>query len=72
MLHGGYPPSCINGVPAIEAHLLLVGDVDRLPSVGPGSVLKDLMTSGCIEVARLEEIFRLEHPPVRSSPMPTG
>ena len=41
-----------------EAHLLLVGDVDQLPSVGPGSVLKDLMTSGCIEVARLEEIFR--------------
>ena len=53
-------PSCISfGVPFLpKPILLLVGDVDQLPSVGPGSVLKDLMTSGCIEVARLEEIFR--------------
>ncbi|MGC9357013.1 MAG: SF1B family DNA helicase RecD2 [Anaerolineae bacterium] len=45
---------------AIEAglHLLLVGDVDQLPSVGPGSVLRDLIDSGEIPVTRLETIFR--------------
>ena len=41
-----------------KAHLLLVGDVDQLPSVGPGSVLKDLMNCGLITVVRLVEIFR--------------
>jgi exodeoxyribonuclease V alpha subunit len=38
--------------------LLLVGDVDQLPSVGPGQVLADLIASGCLPVARLTEIFR--------------
>ncbi|MCL1843182.1 MAG: ATP-dependent RecD-like DNA helicase [Defluviitaleaceae bacterium] len=38
--------------------LILVGDVDQLPSVGPGNVLKDLISSGCLPVARLTEIFR--------------
>lgn len=38
--------------------LLLVGDVDQLPSVGPGAVLADVITSGCIPVARLTEVFR--------------
>jgi exodeoxyribonuclease V alpha subunit len=38
--------------------LLLVGDVDQLPSVGPGQVLADLIGSGCLPVARLTEIFR--------------
>ncbi|HWB05832.1 MAG TPA: ATP-dependent RecD-like DNA helicase [Verrucomicrobiales bacterium] len=41
-----------------HAHLLLVGDVDQLPSVGPGSVLADIIRSGMIPVARLTEIFR--------------
>jgi exodeoxyribonuclease V alpha subunit len=41
-----------------HAALLLVGDVDQLPSVGPGQVLADLIDSGCIPVARLTEIFR--------------
>jgi exodeoxyribonuclease V alpha subunit len=41
-----------------HAALLLVGDVDQLPSVGPGQVLSDLIDSGCIPVARLTEIFR--------------
>ena len=38
--------------------VLLVGDVDQLPSVGPGSVLRDLIESGKVPVARLTEIFR--------------
>lgn len=41
-----------------NAHLLLVGDVDQLPSVGPGRVLADLIESGCMPVARLTQIFR--------------
>ena len=40
------------------AGLLLVGDVDQLPSVGPGSVLSDLIDSGAIPTVRLTEIFR--------------
>ncbi|HXW29121.1 MAG TPA: ATP-dependent RecD-like DNA helicase [Xanthobacteraceae bacterium] len=38
--------------------LLLVGDVDQLPSVGPGRVLADTIASGAIPVARLTEVFR--------------
>jgi len=38
--------------------LILVGDVDQLPSVGPGNVLKDIISSDCISVVRLSEIFR--------------
>jgi exodeoxyribonuclease V alpha subunit len=38
--------------------LLLVGDVDQLPSVGPGRVLADMIASGAIPVARLTEVFR--------------
>ena len=38
--------------------LLLVGDVDQLPSVGPGQVLADVIHSGAIPVARLTEVFR--------------
>jgi exodeoxyribonuclease V alpha subunit len=38
--------------------LVLVGDVDQLPSVGPGNVLKDIIASGCLPVARLTDIFR--------------
>lgn len=41
-----------------HAGLLLVGDVDQLPSVGPGSVLSDLINSGAIPTIRLQEIFR--------------
>jgi exodeoxyribonuclease V alpha subunit len=40
------------------AHLLLVGDVDQLPSVGAGNVLHDLVESGRVPVARLQTIFR--------------
>ncbi|MDE6182028.1 MAG: ATP-dependent RecD-like DNA helicase, partial [Eubacteriales bacterium] len=38
--------------------LILVGDVDQLPPVGAGNVLKDVINSGCIKVIRLNEIFR--------------
>jgi exodeoxyribonuclease V alpha subunit len=41
-----------------EAALLLVGDVDQLPSVGPGQVLADVIASGSVAVARLTEVFR--------------
>jgi len=40
------------------ARLILVGDVDQLPSVGAGNVLKDIIASGCVRVVRLDEIFR--------------
>ncbi len=38
--------------------LLLVGDVDQLPSVGPGAVLSDIIASGAVPTVRLTEIFR--------------
>ena len=41
-----------------QAHLILVGDVDQLPSVGPGSVLREIIDSGAVTVVRLTEIFR--------------
>jgi exodeoxyribonuclease V alpha subunit len=41
-----------------ESALLLVGDVDQLPSVGPGQVLKDVIASGAVPVVRLTEVFR--------------
>ncbi|CAK8742654.1 ATP-dependent RecD-like DNA helicase [Sodalis praecaptivus] len=41
-----------------HAALLLVGDVDQLPSVGPGYVLADIINSQQIPVSRLTEIFR--------------
>jgi exodeoxyribonuclease V alpha subunit len=45
---------------ALPAHgsLLLVGDVDQLPSVGPGMVLRHLIDSGVVPVVRLTEVFR--------------
>ena len=41
-----------------QAHLLLVGDADQLPSVGSGNVLKDLIDSNLFSVTRLEVTFR--------------
>jgi exodeoxyribonuclease V alpha subunit len=40
-----------------RAALVLVGDVDQLPSVGPGQVLADLIASGAVPVVRLTEVF---------------
>ncbi len=42
----------------LDCHLLLVGDVDQLPSVGAGDVLGDIIRSGVAAVTRLEVIFR--------------
>ncbi|MEN9653896.1 MAG: uncharacterized protein RL235_8 [Chlamydiota bacterium] len=47
----------LSAVPS-GARVLLVGDVDQLPSVGPGMVLYDLIHSGKVPVTRLKEIFR--------------
>ncbi len=41
-----------------QAALVLVGDVDQLPSVGPGNVLKDIIRSEHIPVTRLQTVFR--------------
>ena len=41
-----------------EVALLIVGDVDQLPSVGPGQVLADIIASGAVPVVRLTEVFR--------------
>ena len=43
---------------ASPARLILVGDIDQLPSVGPGSVLGDVIASGAVPTVRLTEIFR--------------
>jgi exodeoxyribonuclease V alpha subunit len=40
------------------AGLLIVGDIDQLPSVGPGQVLADVISSGALPVVRLTEVFR--------------
>jgi exodeoxyribonuclease V alpha subunit len=47
----------LKAVPA-GAHLVLVGDVDQLPSVGPGAVLADIIRSATVPVVRLETVFR--------------
>ena len=41
-----------------NAALMIVGDVDQLPSVGPGAVLADIIDSGAVPTVRLTEIFR--------------
>jgi exodeoxyribonuclease V alpha subunit len=41
-----------------RAALLIVGDIDQLPSVGPGQVLADVISSGAVPVVRLTEVFR--------------
>ena len=43
---------------SVGTRLILVGDVDQLPSVGPGRVLKDIIDSGCFPVVKLNRIFR--------------
>lgn len=43
---------------SVGSRLILVGDVNQLPSVGPGNVLKDIIRSGCFNVVELTRIFR--------------
>ena len=47
----------VKAVPS-QAALLIVGDIDQVPSVGPGQVLADLIASGAVPVVRLTEVFR--------------
>ena len=47
----------LRAIPA-QGSLLLAGDVDQLPSVGPGLVLRHLIESGVVPVVRLTEVFR--------------
>lgn len=49
--------SLLKAVPG-HARLLLVGDINQLPSVGPGNVLKDIINSKAVAVTQLHEIFR--------------
>ena len=42
----------------VGTRLILVGDVNQLPSVGPGNVLRDMIESGCFHVVKLTRIFR--------------
>jgi exodeoxyribonuclease V alpha subunit len=49
--------SLLKAVPA-HAALLIVGDIDQLPSVGPGQVLADIIGSGALPTVRLTEVFR--------------
>ncbi|RAU20784.1 ATP-dependent RecD-like DNA helicase [Paramagnetospirillum kuznetsovii] len=49
--------SLLKSVPG-HAAVMIVGDVDQLPSVGPGQVLADIINSGIVPVAKLTEIFR--------------
>ena len=49
--------SLLKAVPS-DMRLLLVGDVDQLPSVGAGNVLRDVIDSGVVPVVRLTRIFR--------------
>ena len=46
---------------AVGTRLILVGDVNQLPSVGPGNVLKDIIDSECFQVVRLTKIFRHDY-----------
>jgi exodeoxyribonuclease V alpha subunit len=57
MLDNALASALVRAIPA-EAHLLLVGDADQLPSVGAGNVLHDLIASEAFPVTRLHHIFR--------------
>ncbi len=57
MLDSWLAAALLSAVPP-GAHLLLVGDVDQLPSVGAGNVLKDLIATGRAPVTRLSYIYR--------------
>jgi exodeoxyribonuclease V alpha subunit len=49
--------SLLKAIPS-DAALLIVGDIDQLPSVGAGQVLADIIQSGAVPVVRLTEVFR--------------
>ncbi len=43
---------------SVDTHVIIIGDVDQLPSVGPGTILKDLINTDIIPCVQLTEIFR--------------
>ncbi|MDP4090342.1 MAG: ATP-dependent RecD-like DNA helicase [Bacillota bacterium] len=49
--------SLLKAIP-LGTRMIIVGDVDQLPSVGPGNVLRDLIESKCVKVVKLKDIFR--------------
>ncbi len=51
--------SLLKAIPA-SMRLIIVGDKDQLPALGPGTLLRDLIESGQVSVVRLDEIFRQE------------
>lgn len=57
MVDTGLMAALLEALPP-EAGLILVGDADQLPSVGPGQVLADLIAAGTVPVLRLTEVFR--------------
>jgi exodeoxyribonuclease V alpha subunit len=57
MLDVGLADALVDKIPA-GAHLLLVGDVDQLPSVGPGSVLRDLLAVPGVPRTHLSRVYR--------------
>ncbi len=57
MLDAELASRLVDAIPS-GCRLMLVGDVDQLPSVGPGDVLNDLIKSGAVPVCRLQRIFR--------------
>jgi exodeoxyribonuclease V alpha subunit len=57
MLDAPLAHALLRAVPA-DSSLILVGDADQLPSVGPGQVFADIIQSGTVPVVRLREIFR--------------
>jgi exodeoxyribonuclease V alpha subunit len=57
MLDISLAAALLRAVPA-GCQLLLLGDADQLPSVGPGNVLRDIIASGAVPVFRLTQIFR--------------
>jgi len=44
-----------------HARIIFVGDINQLPSVGPGNVLRDIIDSQCVPIGRLNKIFRQAH-----------
>lgn len=57
MLDARLAAALMQAVP-VRAHLLLVGDIDQLPSVGAGNVLKDLIATERVPVTRLSFVYR--------------
>jgi exodeoxyribonuclease V alpha subunit len=43
---------------SLDTHVIMIGDVDQLPSVGPGSILKDLINTNIVPCTKLTQIFR--------------